>query len=107
MEAANRQGEDLGLTDDEVVFYDILAQNESAVKAMGNDELNVIAAELVTNVRKSVTIDWTVRESACAKIRVMVRRMLNKHGLPAGSARGGNEASAEQAQLLCAEWAST
>ena len=82
MQAATQRGEDLGLNEDEICFYDALAMNESAVQAMGNDELKVIAAELVTNVRQSATIDWTVRESARAKIRVMVRRILKKHGYP-------------------------
>jgi len=68
------------LNDDEICFDDALVQNESAIQAMGIDELKVIAAELVTDVRKSVSIDWTLRESARAKIRVMVRRILNKHG---------------------------
>jgi type I restriction enzyme R subunit len=80
MDAATKRGEDLGLTDDEVAFYDALAVNESAIKAMGDDKLKVIAAELITQVKKSVTIDWTLRESARAKIRVMVKRILNKYG---------------------------
>lgn len=62
MEAATKRGVDLGLTDDEVAFYDALAVNESAVQAMGDAQLKVIAAELITQVRKSVTIDWTFRE---------------------------------------------
>ncbi len=66
-------------------FYDALAAHDSAVEAMGSDELKVIAVELVTQVRKSVTIDWTVRESARAKIKVMVKRILRKTRLPAGS----------------------
>jgi type I restriction enzyme R subunit len=70
----------MGLTDDELAFYDALVMNESAVKAMGNDELKVIGAELVANVRKRVTIAWTVRESTRARIRVMVGRILKKHG---------------------------
>ena len=61
LEARKQRGEDLGLHDDEIAFYDALAVSESAVKAMGNAELKVIAAELVTAVRKSVTIDWAVR----------------------------------------------
>ena len=69
MREATRRGEDLGLNDDEICFYDALAMNESAVRAMGIDELKVIATELVTKVRESVTIDWTVRESARARIR--------------------------------------
>ncbi len=61
MSAATQRGVDLGLNDDEIAFYDALAANNSAVEAMGSDELKVIAAELVTKVRQSVTIDWTVR----------------------------------------------
>ena len=91
MSAATQRGVDLGLTDDEVAFYDALAANDGAVEAMGKDELKVIAAELVTQVRKSVTIDWTLRESARAKIKVMVKRILRKHGyrLPRGPAWSG------------------
>jgi type I restriction enzyme R subunit len=103
-EAAHR-GEDLGLSDDEVAFYDALAANESAVQVMGVAELKVIAVELVTEVRKSVTIDWTVRESARAKIRVMVRRILKKHGYPPDLREEATRTVLEQAELLCADWA--
>ena len=72
LDAATKRGEELGLTEDEVAFYDALAANESAVKAMGDAQLRVIATELITRVRQSVTIDWTLRESARAKIKVMV-----------------------------------
>ncbi|MBK8768442.1 MAG: DUF3387 domain-containing protein [Burkholderiaceae bacterium] len=82
LDAATRRGEDLGLTDDEIAFYDALAANDSAVQAMGDAKLKLIAAELITQVKKSVTIDWTLRESARAKIKVMVKRILNKHGYP-------------------------
>lgn len=82
LDSATKRGVDLGLTDDEVAFYDALAANESAVRALGNDQLKVIAAELITQVRKSATIDWTLRESARAKIRVIVKRILNKYGYP-------------------------
>ncbi len=105
MDAATKRGEDLGLNDDEVAFYDALASNETAVRAMGNDELKVIAAELVTQVRHSVTIDWTVRESARAKMRVMVRRILRKHGYPPDLAEEATKTVLEQAEVLCAEWA--
>ena len=90
LDAATKRGEDLGLTDDEVAFYDALAANDCAVQAMGDDKLKVIAAELITQVRKSVTIDWTLRESARAKIKVMVKRILNKHGYPP-DLEGGRE----------------
>ena len=82
LNAAQRRGEDLGLTEDEIAFYDALATNDSAVQAMGDAKLKLIAAELITQVKKSVTIDWTLRESARAKIKVMVKRILNKHGYP-------------------------
>lgn len=105
MQAATKRGEDLGLNEDEICFYDALAQNESAVQAMGNDELKVIAAELVTNVRQSVVIDWTVREAARAKIRVMVRRILKKHGYPPDLQDEATKLVLEQAEVLCADWA--
>ena len=94
------RGEQLGLTDDEICFYDALAQNESAVQVLGVDELKVIAAELVTNVRKSVTIDWTIRESARAKIRVLVRRILRKHGYPPDLQAEATILVLEQAEAL-------
>jgi type I restriction enzyme, R subunit len=105
MSAANQRGVDLGLNDDEVAFYDALAANNSAVEAMGKDELKVIAAELVTQVRKSVTIDWTLRESARAKIKVLVKRILRKHGYPPDLQDEATKLVLAQAELLCAEWA--
>jgi type I restriction enzyme R subunit len=103
--AAAQRGDELGLHDDELAFYDALAQNESAVQAMGIAELKVIAAELATKVRESVTIDWTVRESARAKIRVMVRRILRKHGYPPDLQAEATKLVLEQAEVLCADWA--
>lgn len=107
MNAANKRGENLGLNEDEIAFYDALAANESAVKAMGNDELKVIAAELVTSVRKSVTIDWTEREGARAKIKVMVKRILRKHGYPPDLQDEATKTVLAQAELLCADWATS
>ena len=104
LDAATKRGEALGLTDDEVAFYDALAVNESAVKAMGDDKLKVIAAELITQVRKSVTIDWTLRESARARIRVMVKRILNRHGYPPDLQEEAVKTVLQQAELLCADW---
>jgi type I restriction enzyme, R subunit len=104
LDAATKRGEDLGLTDDEVAFYDALAVNESAVRAMGDDKLKVIAAELITQVRKSVTIDWTLRESARARIRVMVKRILNKYGYPPDLQEEAVKTVLQQAELLCADW---
>ena len=104
MDAATKRGEDLGLTDDEIAFYDALAANESAMKAMGDDKLKVIAAELIQQVKKSVSIDWTLREGARAKIRVMVKRILNKYGYPPDLQEEAVKTVLQQAELLCAEW---
>ena len=105
MRDAAQRGEDLGLNDDELAFYDALAQNVSAVQVMGIDELKVIACELVTSVRQGVTIDWTVRESARARIRVLVRRILRKHGYPPDLQAEATKLVLEQAEALCADWA--
>ncbi len=104
MDSATRRGEDLGLTDDEVAFYEALAVNDSAVQAMGDDKLKVIATELITQVRKSVTIDWNLRESARARIRVLVKRILNKYGYPPDLQEEAVKTVLMQAELLCAEW---
>lgn len=103
IEAAAKRGEDLGLNDDEVAFYDALATNDSAVQVMGDDKLKVIAAELLSQVRKSVTIDWTLRESARAKIRVMIKRILNKYGYPPDLQEEAVKTVLQQAELLCAD----
>jgi type I restriction enzyme R subunit len=105
MEAATQRGVDLGLTDDEVAFYDALATNDSAVQAMGDAKLRLIASELIPQVKKSVTIDWTLRESARARIKVMVKRILNKYGYPPDLQEEAVRTVLLQAELLCAEWA--
>ena len=87
-----------------MAFYDALAANESAVQAMGNDKLKVIAAELISKVRTSVTVDWTLRESARAKLRVMVKRILNKYGYPPDLQEEAVKTVLKQAELLCADW---
>jgi type I site-specific restriction-modification system R (restriction) subunit len=104
LDAATQRGVDLGLTDDEVAFYDALATNDSAVQAMGDAKLRLIAAELITHVKKSVTIDWTLREGARARIKVMVKRILNKYGYPPDLQEEAVKTVLAQAELLCAEW---
>lgn len=104
LDAATKRGEDMGLTDDEIAFYDALASNDSAKQAMGDDKLKLIAAELITQVKKSVTIDWTLRESARARIKVMVKRILNRHGYPPDLQEEAVKTVLAQAELLCAEW---
>jgi type I restriction enzyme R subunit len=104
IEAASKRGESLGLSPDEIAFYDALAANDSAVKVMGTDELKLIAIELAMQIRKSVTIDWTVRESARASIKVLVKRILRKHGYPPDMAEEATKTVLAQAELLCNDW---
>ena len=105
MREGQKRGESFGLTDDEVAFYDALETNDSAVKVLGEPTLKNIARELVAHVRNSVTIDWTLRESAQAQIRVLVRRILRKYGYPPDKQEKATQTVLEQAKLLCAEWA--
>jgi len=99
-----QSGNRAGLTPDEWAFYDALATSDSAKTAMGDDKLKVIAAELIVKVRNSVTIDWTLRESARAKIKIMVKRILNKYGYPPDLQEDAIKTVLMQAELLCAEW---
>ena len=104
MREADRRGEQLGLTEDEVAFYDALEVNDSAVKVLGDETLQTIAQELVQAVRNSVTIDWTLRENVRAKIRVMVKRILRRHGYPPDKQEKATRTVLEQAEVLCREW---
>lgn len=107
MREADRRGEALGLTADEIAFYDALEVNDSAVKVLGDDTLRAIAQELVKTVRNSVTIDWTLRENVRAKIRVMVKRILRRYDYPPDKQEKATQTVLEQAEVLCAEWAIT
>ena len=100
MRAANARGEQLGLSDDELAFYDALATNESAVQVLGDEQLRVIARELVETVHKNVGIDWTLRESARANLRRLVRRTLNRHGYPPDQQEQAIRTVVEQAELF-------
>jgi type I restriction enzyme R subunit len=102
---AHKRGEELGLSDDEIAFYDALEVNDSAVKVLGEPTLKKIAQELVEAVRRSVTIDWTVRESARASIRVIVRRILRRYGYPPDKQEQATLLVLEQAEVLCRDWA--
>ena len=100
MRDADRRGEDLGMTDDEVAFYEALEVNDSAVKLMGDDALRTIAQELLTTVRKNATIDWSVKENVRARMRVMVKRILRKHGYPPDMQEQATKTVLEQAELM-------
>jgi type I restriction enzyme R subunit len=105
MREGQKRGADLGLSDDEVAFYDAVEVNDSAVKELGDPILKQIAQELVLRVRQSVTIDWTLRENARAQIRVLVRRILRKYGYPPDKQEQATQTVLEQAKLLCGDWA--
>ena len=104
MREAEKRGEDLGLSEDEIAFYDALEVNDSAVKVLGDETLRTIARELVTTVRNNLTIDWTLKESVQAKLRVMVKRILRKYGYPPDKEKKATETVLEQATLLCRDW---
>ena len=105
MREAHRQGEKLGLTEEELAFYDALEVNDSAVKVLGDETLKTIACELVEMVRGNVTIDWTLKEGVRAKLRTMVKRILRKYGYPPDKQDKATQTVLEQAELLCKDWA--
>jgi NAD(P)-dependent dehydrogenase (short-subunit alcohol dehydrogenase family) len=102
--AARRRGEDEGLSQDEIAFYDALGENESAVQIMGNDSLKVIAHELLVSLKGSATVDWSHRESARARMRVLVKRILRKHGYPPDLQDTAVQTVLRQAEALSASW---
>jgi len=104
MREAQSRGQELGLSDDEVAFYDALADNESANEVLGDDQLRCLAQELVERVKQNVTIDWQVRENARAQIRVLVKRVLRKFGYPPDMQQRATELVLEQAEVLCKDW---
>jgi type I site-specific restriction-modification system R (restriction) subunit len=105
MRAAGERGEQLGLSEDELAFYDALETNDSAVKVLGDDTLRTIARELVVTVRKNVTIDWTIRENVRAQLRVLVKRILRKYGYPPDKQEKATQTVLEQAEVLSGIWA--
>jgi type I restriction enzyme R subunit len=102
---AGERGAELGLNDDEVAFYEALEINDSAVKVLGDEALRTIARELVKTVHANVTIDWTVRENVRAHLRVLVKRILRKHGYPPDKQEKATQTVLEQAEVLSAAWA--
>jgi type I restriction enzyme R subunit len=104
---ADRRGDELGLTQDEIAFYDALGVNDSAVQVLGDATLRIIAQELVKAVRNSVTIDWTVRENVRAQMRVLIKRILRRYGYPPDKQARATELVLEQAEVLCKDWTVT
>ncbi len=107
MREARGRGEKLGLSEEEMAFYDALETNDSAVKVLGDEALRGIARELVETVRNSVTVDWTLRESARANIRRLVKRVLRKHGYPPDKQEKATRTVLDQAEAISADWPET
>jgi type I restriction enzyme R subunit len=104
MREESEKGAQLGLSEDEVAFYDALEVNDSAVKVLGDTTLKTIARELVDTVRRNTTIDWTVRENVRAHLRVLVKRILRKYGYPPDKQEKATKTILEQAEALSANW---
>lgn len=103
--AAALRGEALGLTGDEMAFYDALATNAAAVRDLGDETLKKMAVELTQKLRASVTVDWSVRETVRARLRVMVKTLLRKYRYPPDRQDEATETVLKQAETLSAEWA--
>jgi type I restriction enzyme R subunit len=104
MREANRRGEEMGLTDEELAFYDALEANDSAVKVLGEPTLRTIAQELVRTLRNNVTVDWMVRENVRAQLRVLVKRILRRYGYPPDKQEKATQTVLQQAEMLSSEW---
>ena len=100
IKASDQRGAKLGLSEDELAFYDALEINDSAVQVLGDEQLRLIAREIAEKVKANATIDWTIRESARAKLMVLVRRTLNKYGYPPDKQQKAIDTVLKQAELL-------
>jgi type I restriction enzyme R subunit len=104
IKVADKRGEDMGLSEDELAFYDALETNDSAVKVLGDEQLRAIAREIADKVRANATIDFTIKETARARIMVIVRRILNKYGYPPDKQPQAIEMVMKQAENLADVW---
>ncbi len=104
IKAEKEKGKEIGLTPEEVAFYDALCVNESAIQELGDKVLMQIAKELVMMLRKNTTIDWTIKESVQAKIRVYVKKLLRKYNYPPDKQESATQTVLEQASILCKDW---
>ena len=105
IKAAQQRGDQLGLNDDEIAFYDALEANDTAVQVLGDETLKQIARDLVDTVKRNTGIDWTVRESVRARLRVLVRRVLRKYGYPPDKREQAVTTVLRQAELFADQWA--
>lgn len=101
MSEAQKRGEDTGLSSDEIAFYDALADNESAKEVMGDEILKQIARDLTDSIKKSMSVDWSIRASVQAKMKMVIKRLLRKYGYPPDKTEKAVETVMEQAKLMC------
>ena len=101
---ARKRGEEEGLSDEEIAFYDALAENASAVQVMGNDALKLIAHELLTQLKSNISVDWSHRQSARASMRILVKRILRKYGYPPDLEDSAVQTVLQQAEELSSRW---
>lgn len=102
--AARQRGEEQGLSEDEIAFYDALAENESAIQMLGDDKLKLIAHELLVSLHENVSVDWAHRDSARARMRVLVKRILRKYGYPPDLQDAAVQTVLQQAEALSSTW---
>ena len=105
MRDEHKRGAQLNLSEEEVAFYDALADNESAKQVLGDETLKTMAKELVDTVRKNVTVDWTMRDAVQAKLRLLVKKLLKRYGYPPDKQEKATLTVLDQAKLLCKDWA--
>ena len=92
------------MTEEEIAFYDALAENESAVQVMGNEQLKLIAHELLKSLQQNISVDWAQREPARARLRVLVKKILKKYGYPPDLQDAAVQTVLQQAELWSANW---
>jgi len=100
-----KEGEKLGLNEDEVAFYDALEVNDSAVKILEDEALRTIAREITETIKNNVKIDWTIRKSIQAALRVVVKKILRKYGYPPDKQESATETVLKQAEVIAKDWA--
>ncbi|RFB70265.1 type I restriction endonuclease subunit R [Bacillus sp. AW] len=100
MDAAYKRGEQTGMVKEEIAFYDALASHETAEQVLGDNTLKIIAHELTRSIKENMSIDWNLRESARAKMRITVKRLLKKYGYPPDLQEDAIEIVIEQAERM-------
>ena len=101
---SDARGEEMGLSEYELAFYDALANNESAREVMGDDKLCKLAVVLVDRVKNNASIDWSIKESVRARMKVLVKRLLRQYGYPPDKQVIATETVLQQAELFTEDW---